>query len=189
MDKNSLTRQNAEEIDGAEIRSIIGATVTSISTQFAFTCIALKLPDGRLCDIEITPCDRETVSTKAYLYEKSSERIKLSGEVHCTFCLCPVELWKKDLKSYDGEECRLLSDFFDLIWDFDTEKKPFSDKDILKRFRKDYAAMHTDIKDLKVTIEEMIHIYRNEGYMPGNYVKPLLRCIGGEGEAKHESDC
>lgn len=40
-------------------------------------------------------------------------------EIHCEYCSCPLEIWEKSpkaLTTYSGDECRLISSFFDMIF-------------------------------------------------------------------------
>lgn len=159
MDKKSIIRQNAKVIDGADIRSLVGSTVMGISTQFAFTCISLRLPDGRLCDIEVSPGGEEPISTKMFLYNNGGDRINLSGEVHCEYCQCPVEIWKPDLKTYKGDECKLYAAFYVVIDDLEDAKKPFTNDDIMAKCRTNFEGKYTDIEDFEATINEMINIH------------------------------
>ena len=90
-------------------------------------------------------------------------------DVHCQYCMCPVEVWKPFFKTYSGDGCKLYDDFTNVISGLEDARKPFSNQDILNKCRADFEADYTDIKDFEATVNEMIQINVSEGYMPGNY--------------------
>lgn len=100
---------------------------------------------------------------------KGVVNIFATGEVHCQYCMCPKEVWKHTMKTYDGDECKLYDDFTNVIWKLEEEIKPFNNQDIIERCRKDFGREYTDIKDFEAAINEMIEINYSEGYMPKNY--------------------
>jgi len=94
------------------------------------------------------------------------------GEVHCQYCMCPIEVWKHSMKTYDGDECELYDDFSSVIWEMEEAIKPFSNKDIIKKCQKNFESKYNDIKDFEASIYEMIEIIIDTGAMPKNY-RPL----------------
>ena len=95
----------------------------------------------------------------------------MSNEVHCKYCMCPKEIWKPVMKNYNGDECKLYSDFTDVISELEGAKKSFGNQEIIEKCRKDFEEEYTDISDFKTSVNEMIQINVSEGYMPKNYVK------------------
>lgn len=92
-----------------------------------------------------------------------------TGEVHCQYCMCPIEVWKHSMKTYDGDECKLYDDFSNVIWELEESIKPFNNHAILEKCRNAFEKEYTDITDFEACINEMIGINVEEGYMPGNY--------------------
>ncbi len=99
------------------------------------------------------------------------------SEVHCQYCQCPKGVWKKgSFKTYPGDnECKLYDDFSNVIWEFEKAIKPFNIRDIIDRCRAAFELEYADIPDFEATINEMIMINNEEGYMPNNY-RPLTVC-------------
>lgn len=92
------------------------------------------------------------------------------SEVHCQYCMCPKEAWKGgNFKTYHGDECKLYSDFSDVISDLEYAEKPFNNYDILKKCREDFAEEYNDITDFEAIINEMINIYIELGVMSEDY--------------------
>jgi len=92
--------------------------------------------------------------------------------VHCQYCMCPVEVWKPFFKTYSGDECKLYDDFTNVISELEDTGRPFNNQGILDKCWTDFEKEYTDISDFEVTINEMIQINYSEGYMPSNY-KPI----------------
>ena len=91
-------------------------------------------------------------------------------EVHCQYCMCPKEIWKGgNLKTYQGDECKLFSDFSEIISELADTKKPFNNQKIIDKCQSDFKKEHREIKDIEATINEMIQISVKESYMPKNY--------------------
>jgi len=90
-------------------------------------------------------------------------------DVHCQYCMCPVEVWKPCLKTYGGDECKLYDDFSNVIWEFEKVAKPFNNQDILNKCHSDFEKEYGDIPSFDDSIMEMIEIHYFEGYMPNNY--------------------
>lgn len=90
-------------------------------------------------------------------------------DVHCQYCMCPVEVWKPFFKTYSGDGCKLYDDFTNVISEFEYAGKPFNNQDILNKCRADFEMEYTDISDFETTIYEMIDIHYSERYMPSNY--------------------
>lgn len=90
-------------------------------------------------------------------------------DVHCQFCMCPVEVWKHSMETYEGDECKLYDDFLTIIWEMEKAIKPFSNSDIIKRCKEVFERKYNDIKDVEATIYEMIEINIDLGVMPDNY--------------------
>lgn len=89
--------------------------------------------------------------------------------VHCQYCMCPVEVWKPSLKTYNGDGCKLYDDFSNVISELEDARKPFNNQDILDKCQTDFEKEYTDISDFEAAVNEMIEINYSEGYMPGNY--------------------
>lgn len=83
--------------------------------------------------------------------------------------MCPVEVWKPSLKTYHGDECRLYSEFCDVIDRLESAIKPFGNQDIISGCRIGFETDFNDIEDFEATINELICINCTEGYMPKNY--------------------
>lgn len=98
-----------------------------------------------------------------------------TGDVHCEYCMCPKEVWKRSLRTYDGDECKLYSDFVDVIWVFEEALKPFNNQEIFDKCRVEFEHEYNDIQDFEASITEMIQINVEEGYMPKNY-RPIAAC-------------
>jgi len=90
-------------------------------------------------------------------------------EIHCEYCQCPKDVWKKSMTTYNGDECKLYSDFMDSINDLEEASKPFNDDDILKKFKLDFSNEYSGIKDFEPCVNEMIGINIDLGVMPSNY--------------------
>ncbi len=73
-------------------------------------------------------------------------------EYHCEYCCCPKELWKKCLKTYDGDECKLYDSFISLIEDGMTteELANLALEELPKEF--------SDLLNPVETIKEMIEV-------------------------------
>lgn len=97
------------------------------------------------------------------------------NEVHCQYCMCPKEVWKPCMKTYSGDECKLYSDFSDVIYKLENTGRPFNNQDILEKCRADFAGEYNDIADFEATVNEMIEIYIELGVMSGDY-RPLTIC-------------
>ncbi len=95
-----------------------------------------------------------------------------SGAVHCQYCMAPVEIWKHSMTTYAGDECKLYSDFSDVVWELENTGKPFNDQDILEACRKGFEHEYTDIKDFEACINEMIGIHVECGVFSRDY-RPL----------------
>ena len=76
-------------------------------------------------------------------------------EVHCEYCECPKETWKKCLTTYDGNECKLYSRFFDLVFDADQDLTPEQLTAIAKQ---ELPKEFLDITDLDGTVKELVDI-------------------------------
>ncbi len=48
-----------------------------------------------------------------------------TSEVHCQYCMSPKEVWKHSMQTYDEDECKLYSDFSDVVWELEEAGKPF----------------------------------------------------------------
>lgn len=91
------------------------------------------------------------------------------SEIHCIYCQCPKDIWKPSMKTYQGDECKLLDDFLTVIWELEESKEPFNNQDIINKCRSDFEANFNDIEDFEATISELIETHFTEGYMPRNY--------------------
>jgi len=73
-------------------------------------------------------------------------------EYHCEYCQCPKDVWKKCLKTYDGDECVLYESFISLIED------GISAEEITKLALVELPKEFPDLLNPIETIKEMIDI-------------------------------
>ena len=73
-------------------------------------------------------------------------------EYHCESCVCPKELWKKSMTTYQGDECALYESFLSLIEDWMTAE------DLMKIAIEELPKEFTDIEDLNATVKELVEI-------------------------------
>ncbi len=80
------------------------------------------------------------------------DHIKLSGEVHCQCCMCPIEIWVPVLKNYKGDECELSEHFMSLAEDWMTPE------DLVKVAKTELPKEYSDIEDLDALVKELVEI-------------------------------
>lgn len=82
---------------------------------------------------------------------------------HCKYCMIPKAKWKKSLLSYNGDECKLLRDFWDEIVFFEADS-------IIEKF----VADHPDIKSPSKTLLELLDIAFDLGMLRGRQYKTII---------------
>jgi hypothetical protein len=106
--------------------------------------------------IEENPGARPTMND---LFQLRMRKENPDADVHCQWCLCPKSVWKaSNLKTYKGNECKLFSYFFDVIWDLDNGQ-PFTFKVVVEKCKEHFLNDPdpiTDISDWDATVKEMI---------------------------------
>lgn len=82
---------------------------------------------------------------------------------HCKHCMIPKAEWKKFLLSYDGDECKLLRDFWGEIVFFEVDS-------VIEKF----IADHPDIKNPSKTLLELLNIAFDLGMLRGKQYEALI---------------
>ena len=78
---------------------------------------------------------------------------KAASELHCEYCMCPKDIWKKALVTYDGDECKLYASFLDLIGLDDLTPQQLTNiakQELPKEF--------PDITNINATVRELVDI-------------------------------
>jgi hypothetical protein len=103
----------------------------------------------------------------AFLTDHSSVT---ENQYHCKYCQCPIEHYTgKSLETYDGDECKLYSYFFDVMWELEEKKVDFTLDDVRNNCKIAFTEFQ-DITDFEATINELMDIFDDLGATPSNYV-------------------
>lgn len=73
-------------------------------------------------------------------------------EYHCQYCMCPKEIWKPCVNSYQGDECHLYDSFLSLIEDGMTIETltELAIEELPKEF--------SDIEDIGELVKELVDV-------------------------------